>query len=316
MSDATPTIRLQRSRLFVPCVRPELFAKAAGGPADCLCLDLEDSVAPAEKDKARDNLVAGLKETDFGDKFVTVRINDVTTPWAYRDILALIENACDRVDAVLVPKVNGPFDLQAVAWLFASARARFSFAKRFGLEAIIETAEGLANVEAIARAVPELESLHFGAADFAASTGMRTTGIGVAEEDYAIDTDAGRTPGDVWHYPLMRIVTAARAAGITPIDGPYGDFGDDAGFRAQSRRAALMGFEGKWAIHPKQVALANDVFTPPDAQVETARGILDAMAEAQAQGLGAVTYRGQLIDNASIKQAKVVVAKMDRITSR
>ncbi len=317
-----PAVRLQRSRLFVPGVRAELFPKAAASAADAICLDLEDSVAPADKDQARANVAKALKEVDFGDKVVTARINGLDTHWSYQDVLALTEQAGDRLDAVLVPKVGRASDLQSVDWLAGRACAAAGRTKPLALEAIIESADGLARIDEIARSTPRLESLHFGAADFAASMGMRTTGIGVAEAEYSVltgkadDADRTRHWNDLWHFPLMAIVTACRSAGITPIDGPFGDFDDNDAFLAQAHRAAVMGFEGKWAIHPKQVALANAAFTPTDASLERARGILDAMAEAQAKGLGAATYGGQLIDAASIRQAEVVVAKSDRIAAR
>jgi malyl-CoA/(S)-citramalyl-CoA lyase len=309
------TIRLQRSRLFVPGSRPNLFEKAVSGPADSLCLDLEDSVAPGDKDKARANVVEALNRVDFAEKLLSVRINSLDTIWAHQDIIALM--SADRVpDLMLIPKVHRGEDVRMVAWLCERVGAVAGHDRLSGLEAIIESAAGLANIDAIAAAHPRLESLHFGAADFAASVGMRTTGIGAAEPDYAMDTPDGSSPLDVWHYPLMRIAVAARARGLTPIDGPFGDFGDEAGFKAQARRAALMGFEGKWAIHPKQVSPANEVFTPSQAAINRATAILEAMAQAESEGSGAATFEGQLIDAASIKQAQVVKAKAERIQAK
>jgi malyl-CoA/(S)-citramalyl-CoA lyase len=314
--------RLYRSKLFVPGSRPELFEKAARSAADVLCLDLEDAVAPTDKDKARDNIVAALNEVDFGDKTVTVRINGLDTHYCYRDVIALVEKGGERLDAIMVPKVGVAADIYAIDMLISQASWAVGRKKRIMMEAIIESALGIENVNAIAGASPRMESLHFGAADYAASTGMRTTNIGGANADYTILTDAddnGRREthwADLWHYPLIRMVAAARAHGLTPIDGPFGDYSDDEGFRNQSRRTAVLGCEGKWAIHPKQVPLANEIYSPPAHEVEKAEAILAAMKEAQGKGLGAATYKGTLIDAASIRQAEVIVRQAKLIREK
>lgn len=312
--------RLYRSKLFVPGSKPELFAKIfAKANPDCICLDLEDAVAPADKPRARENVVRALNEIDFKDKFVTARINGLDTPWCYKDVIALVEEGGERLDAIMIPKVGQGADVYAIDMLMTQASLAAGRRKQIGLEVIIESAAGLEHVEAISAASPRMQTVHFGAADYAASTGMRTTNIGGSNADYTVLTDADASGkraahwGDLWHYPLMRIVAAARLNGLVPIDGPFGNYSDPEGFRSQAMRTAVMGFEGKWAIHPGQVALANEIYTPPAAEVEKAEGILKAMAEAQASGSGAVTYKGGLVDRASVRQAEVIVQKMKQI---
>lgn len=315
-------VRLYRSKLFVPGSRPALFEKAAASAADVVCLDLEDAVAPADKDAARGNIVAALNEVDWGNKTVTVRINGLDTNFCYRDVIALVERGGERLDAVMIPKVGCAADVYAIDMLMTQAGDFAGRKKRVGLEVIIETVLGLANIDEIAGASRRLESLHFGSADYAASQRMRTTNIGGGNADYVMLTDAAperareRHWNDLWHYPLFRMVQAARAHGLMAIDGPFGDYGDADGFRAQAMRTAILGCEGKWAIHPSQVALANDIFTPPSKEVERARAILAAMKDAQAKGLGAVSLNGVLIDAASIRQAETIVKQMTMIRER
>ena len=311
--------RLYRSKLFVPGARPQLFEKAAAGPADVVCMDLEDAVAPADKDRARDNIVQGLNDVNWGKKLVTVRINGLDTHWCYRDVLALVEKGGERLDAIMIPKVGTAADVYAIDMLITQASAAVGRKKQIGLEVIIETAQGLGNIDEIAGSSNRLESLHFGSADYAASQGMRTTNIGGGNADYVMLTDGGegtareRHWNDLWHYPLFRMCQAARAHGLVPVDGPFGDYSDADGFRAQANRTAILGCEGKWAIHPSQVALANEIFTPPAKEVARAEAILGAMKEAQEKGLGAVALNGVLIDAASIRQAQVIVEQMAMI---
>lgn len=313
---------LYRSKLFLPGSQVKFFEKAAKGQADVVCLDLEDAVAPADKVQARKNVVQALNEVDFGDKIVTVRVNGLDTHLAYRDIIDLVELGGERLDAIMIPKVGVAADLYAVDMLVTQASKAVGRKKHLKLEVILETALGMTNIDAICGASKRLESVHFGSADYAASAGMRTTNIGGGNADYVMLTDKDETGArarhwnDLWHYPLIRMVAAARAHGVTPIDGPFGDYNDPDGFRAQANRTAILGCEGKWAIHPNQVPLANEVFTPPAAEVEKARAILAAMAEAQASGAGAATYRGVLIDAASIRQAEVIVKQADVIAAR
>jgi malyl-CoA/(S)-citramalyl-CoA lyase len=287
-----------------------------------ICLDLEDAVAPADKPQARANVVKALNETDWGDKIVTVRINGLDTHWCYRDVIDLIELGGERLDAIMIPKVGVAADVYAIDMLMTQAGKAVGRKKYVRLEVILESALGMTNIDAICAASKRMESVHFGSADYAASAGMRTTNIGGGNADYGMltDTDSGGARSfhwnDLWHYPLIRMVAAARAHGLTPIDGPFGDYNDPEGFRAQARRTAILGCEGKWAIHPAQVPLANEVFTPPAAEVEKANAILKAMKEAQEQGLGAATYKGQLIDAASVRQAEVIVKQMAMIAER
>lgn len=314
--------RLYRSKLFVPGSRPALFEKAAASQADVVCLDLEDAVAPPDKDKARDAIVAALNDVDWGSKLVTVRVNGLETHWCYRDVIALVEKGGERLDAIMIPKVGTGSDVYAIDMLITQASAAVGRKKQVGLEVIIETALGLTNIDEIAAGSARLESLHFGSADYAASAGMRTTNIGGGNADYVMLTDKHPSArrekhwNDLWHYPLFRMVAAARAHGLVPIDGPFGDYSDEDGFRVQAMRTAVLGCEGKWAIHPSQVSLANEIYTPPAKEVERAEAILAAMKDAQGKGLGAVALNGVLIDAASIRQAQVIVGQMQMIKEK
>ena len=301
--------RVQRSELAVPGSNPALFPKALDSEADCVFLDLEDAVAPADKETARRNVVAGLLEHDWRarGKTVAVRINGIDTHYMYRDVVDVVEQAGHRLDVVLIPKVGVPADVYLVDALLTQIEAARRIPHRIAIEVLIETALGMANVEVIAQASRRLEALHFGVADFAASVRARTVTIGGLNPDY---------PGDQWHAALARIVTACRAYGLRAIDGPYGDFKDPEGFRTAARRAAALGYEGKWAIHPSQIALANDVFTPPHAEVERARRILAALDEAARAGRGAAQLDGRMIDAASARMAQNVVQVAAAIASR
>jgi malyl-CoA/(S)-citramalyl-CoA lyase len=313
------TPRLNRSELAVPGSSPQLFEKAAKGDADVVFLDLEDAVAPDQKEQARKNVIQAIGDLDWGTKVLSVRINGLDTHYMYRDVVDVLEQAGDRLDVIMIPKVGTAADVYALDMLVTQVEAAKGRKKRVGFELLIETALGMANVHEIATASPRNESLHFGVADYAASTRARTTMIGGPNADYAVLTDkAGDGSrdthwGDMWHYAIARMVVAARAAGLRPIDGPFGDFSDADGFRAQARRAAVLGCEGKWAIHPSQATLANEVMAPPAKEVERARKVLAAMEQARKDGKGAVSLDGRLIDIASIKQAEGIVAKADMI---
>jgi malyl-CoA/(S)-citramalyl-CoA lyase len=315
-------VRLNRSELAVPGSSPQYFEKAAKGPADIVFLDLEDAVAPDDKASARKNIIAALNDIDWGAKTVSVRINGLDTPYMYRDVVEVVEQAGARLDLLMIPKVGTASDVYALDMLVSQIEAAKGYTTKIGFELLIETALGMQNVEAIAAASPRNESLHFGVADYAASTRARTVNIGGANPDYVVLTDAddeGRRRAhwaDMWHYALARMVVAARANGLRPLDGPFGDFSDADGFRAAARRAAALGCEGKWAIHPSQVALANEVFSPSEAEIARARRILEAMEQAQKEGRGAVALDGKLIDIASIRQAEVLVGKADQVGAR
>ncbi|TWT08746.1 CoA ester lyase [Reyranella sp. CPCC 100927] len=313
------TSRLNRSELAVPCSRTELFEKAAKGSADVIFLDLEDAVAPDDKERARKNCVQALNDIDWRGKTISLRVNGLDTHWMYRDVVDVLEGAPGKLDLIMIPKAGTAADIYAVDMLVTQIEAATKVSKRIGFEMIIETALGMQNIDAIAGASKRNESLHFGVADYAASTKAKTVNIGGPHPQYGVltDTDAeGKRTyfwGDVWHYAISRMVVAARAHGLRPIDGPFGDFSDAEGFRAQANRAAVLGCEGKWAIHPSQIALANEVFGPSTEEIAKAKRILDAMLAAQREGKGAVALDGKLIDNASIKQAEVLLNMAKRL---
>ena len=301
--------RLQRSELAVPGSSPALFAKALAGEADYVFLDLEDAVAPGDKVQAREHVIRGLLEHDWRGrgKTICVRINGIDTHYMYRDLIEVVEQAGHRLDTVLIPKVGVPADVYLVDALLTQIEAAKGYQHRIGIDVLIETALGMANVEAIAQASPRLEAMHFGVADYSASCRARTVVIGGLNPDY---------PGDQWHTALSRVVVACRAYGLRPIDGPFGDFKDPDGYLQAARRAAALGIEGKWAIHPSQIALANEVFTPPPAEVERAQRILAALDEAAREGRGAAQLDGKMIDAASARMAENVVRMHREVVSR
>lgn len=308
-----PPARPNRCQLFGPGSRPAIFEKMAGSAADVINIDLEDSVAPSDKDSARANVIAATHDIDWGTKTLSVRINGLDTPWWYRDVVDLLEQGSDRLDLIMIPKVGCAADLYAVDALVTAVERAKGRTKPIGFEVIIESAAGISHVQDIAAATPRLQAMSLGAADFAASMGMQTTGIGGTQADYYMLQDGARYWSDPWHWAQAAIVAACRTHGVLPVDGPFGDFSDDEGFRAQARRSATLGMVGKWAIHPKQVALSNEVFTPSDAAVLEAREILAAMDAAKARGEGATVYKGRLVDIASIKQAEVIVKQAEMI---
>ncbi len=313
--------RLNRSELAIPGSQPQMFEKAAKLDVDVIFLDLEDAVAPDEKEQARKNIIKALNEIDWGKKSMSVRINGLDTHYMYRDVVDIVEQAGERLDLIMIPKVGTAADVYAVDMMVTQIEAAKGYKKRIGFEHIIETALGMQNVSEIAAASPRNESLHFGVADYAASTRARTTIIGGVNEDYSVLTDPAKDGsrdvhwGDMWHYALARMVVAARANGLRPIDDPFGDFSDPDGYRAAAKRAAVLGCEGKWAIHPSQAALANEVMSPSDSEVDRAERILKAMADAEMAGKGAVSLDGRLIDYASIRQAEVLIEKVKQVAA-
>ena len=292
--------RLQRSELAVPGSNPSMIEKAANSAADYVFLDLEDAVAPLDKIAARKNIIEALNDIDWKakGKTICIRINGLDTHYMYRDVVEIVEQAGQHLDTILVPKVGVPADLYMVEALCNQIEQAKGFTNKIGLEALIETALGMANVEAIAQASPRLEAMHFGVADYAASNRARTVVIGGLNPDY---------PGDQWHSALSRMTVACRAYGLRAIDGPFGDFSDPDSYILAAKRAAALGLEGKWAIHPSQIALANEVFSPPEAELNRAKGIISALAEAQAKGQGAAQLDGKMIDAASARMAENVV---------
>ncbi|MEM1372387.1 MAG: L-malyl-CoA/beta-methylmalyl-CoA lyase [Pseudomonadota bacterium] len=307
--------RPNRCQLFGPGSRPAIFEKMAASAADVINLDLEDSVAPDDKPEARKNIIQAIGDVDWGNKTLSVRINGLDTPYWYRDVVDLLENASERVDQIMIPKVGNASDIYAVDALATAVEQATDRQKKITFEVIIESAAGIAHVEEIAASSPRMAAMSLGAADFAASMGMQTTGIGGTQENYYMWHGEARHYSDPWHWAQTAIVAACRTHGVLPVDGPFGDFSDDEGYRAQARRSATLGMVGKWAIHPKQVALANEVFTPSEEAVSEAREILAAMDEAKKSGAGATVYKGRLVDIASIKQAEVIVAQSELIAA-
>ena len=316
--------RLHRSELAVPGTNVRAMEKAPTLSADVVFLDLEDAVAPDDKEQARKNVIEALAAHDWSSTAVSVRINGLDTHWCYRDVVDVVEACGEVLDTVLVPKVGAPSDVEFVATLLDQIEQRNGWpAGRIGIHILIETAKGMANVEAISRARPDrLEAMVFGVADYAASVQARTTNIGGANPDYAVLTDPDASGarethwGDQWHFGISRMVAACRAEGLRPIDGPFGDYNDADGYRAAARRAAALGCEGKWAIHPSQVALANDVFTPAHDEVDRAQRILEAMEDAAKESKGAVSLDGRLIDAASIRMAQNLMTKIEQMRAR
>jgi malyl-CoA/(S)-citramalyl-CoA lyase len=305
--------RLNRSTLAVPGAKPKFFEKAAAGAADIVFFDLEDSVPPDLKAQARKDVIAALNDLDFSGKSVSVRINGLDTHYMYRDVVDVVEQAGSKLDLILVPKVGCAADVYAVDMLLTQIEQAKGIKKRIGIELLIETPLGLQNIDEIAAASPRNESILFGSADYAAATAMQIKMIGGPNPDYHVLTDADAAGerqihwGDMWHYPLARLVAAARANGLRPIDGPFADIKDQDGWVASAQRARTLGCEGKMAIHPSQVELANELFKPSAKDVEQARRILEAMDEAEKTGAGAVTLDGKMIDIASIRQAETTV---------
>ena len=308
-----PPARLNRCQLFGPGSRESLFEKMAKSAADVINLDLEDSVAPDDKDRARANIIQAIGDIDWGDKTLSVRINGLDTPFWYRDVVDLLEHAGDRLDQIMIPKAGNASDIYAVDALVTAIERAKGRTKRLNFEVIIESAAGICHVEEIAASSPRMQAISLGAADFAASMGMATTGIGGTQENYYMIREGQKYWPDPWHWAQTAIVAACRTHGLLPVDGPFGDFSDQDGFVAQARRSATLGMVGKWAIHPSQVALANEVFSPSESAVTEAREILAAMDKAKSEGAGATVYKGRLVDIASIKQAEVIVRQAELI---
>ncbi|CAN5611051.1 CoA ester lyase [soil metagenome] len=295
--------RLRRVQLSVPGSSERFLAKAAASKADHVFLDLEDAVAPSQKESARKKIVEALNTLDWGKKTRCVRINDLGTRYAYRDIIEVVEGARENLDTIMLTKVKSASDVLFASTLLRQVEDTIGLKKRIGLEALIEEVEGLQNVEEIAKADPRLEALIFGMGDFSASMGVYIKPDGKVA-DY---------PGDIWHYARFRMVMACRAAGIDAVDGPYADFRNHDLYAEECRRGLALGCVGKWAIHPDQIAVALDVFTPPQAQVDHARKLAKAYAEAEAQGLGAVQVDGTMVDVASIRMFGAILRKADLI---
>lgn len=306
--------RLQRSELAVPGSNPGMFEKAANSKADYIFLDCEDAVIPDDKPQARKNIIEALNDIDWKGKGKTmsVRINGLDTHYMYRDVVDIVEQAGNNLDTILIPKVGHPSDVYMVDCMLTQIEEAKGIKDPIGIECLIETALGGANVMAIAQSSKRLEALHFGVADYAASMRARTTNIGGLNPDYNCDGALG----DQWHAALVNMATACRAFGLRAIDGPFGDFNDPEGYKAAARRVAALGYEGKWAIHPSQIDLANEIMSPPEKEVTRARRILEALEEAAKAGKGAAQLDGKMIDIASERMARNVLRQAEMIAAK
>jgi citrate lyase subunit beta/citryl-CoA lyase len=281
-----------------------MIEKASASGVDVALLDLEDAVAPAEKSGARATVATGLREREWGRTRAAFRVNALDTPFFYRDLIEVIETAGEAVSLIVLPKANRPEDVYVVDTLLSQLEAALGLQARIGLEVQIETAEGLVNCERIAVASARIEAITFGPGDFAASAGMPAAQIGMPDE-----WDAAY-PGHRWHYAMSRIVVAARAAGVRAIDGPYADFRDLDGLRRSWLIARALGFDGKWCIHPAQIPIVNEVFSPSEEEIAWARRVIAAHKEAAARGSGAVALDGKMIDGANIRMAERTLASV------
>lgn len=302
-------LRVQRCELAVPGSNPKMMEKAVTCAADYVFLDLEDAVAPDDKVQARKNVIEALNNHDWrgNGKTISVRINGLDTHYMYRDVVDVVEQAGANLDTILIPKVGTTGDVYMVDAMVTQIEEAMGLENQIGLEVLIETALGMANVEAIATSSPRMEAMHFGVADYAASNRARTVNIGGLNPDY---------PGDQWHAAISRMTVACRAYGLRPIDGPFGDFNDPDGYRLGARRAAALGCEGKWAIHPSQIEVANEVFSPPEAEVTKAKKILEELGKAAKEGRGAASLDGKMIDAASARMAENVVRAAEAIAAK
>ncbi|HEY1928925.1 MAG TPA: CoA ester lyase [Caulobacteraceae bacterium] len=295
-------MRLRRSQLSVPGISEKMIAKAAASEADHVFLDLEDAVAPSAKPAARKTIVEALNSLDWGRKVRCVRINDVTTPWCFEDVIEVVTGAGAKIDTIMLTKAMRAADVQFVDLLLGQLEAKLKLERRIGLEVLIEEAAGLQNVESIAVASPRMEALIFGMGDYSASQQMNLRGWG--SDGY---------PGDIFHYPRFRIAMAARAAGLDPVDGPFANFRNEEAYRREARYAHMLGFVGKWAIHPAQIAPALEIFSPPAEEVSRARELAAAYDKALAEGVGSVNVNGTMVDAASIRIIMNTVRKAELI---
>ena len=285
--------RARRCQLSVPGSSEKMMTKAAGLAVDHIFLDLEDAVAPAEKPSARGKIVEALNNLDFGNSVRCVRINDIETPWAYKDIIEVVTGAGENLDTIMIPKVKHAHEVKWVDILIHQIEQDIGLKQRIGIELLIEEVEGIQNVDEIATATPRLEAMVFGMGDYSASQG-----VDVKE---AMSSGDSVYPGDIWHYQRQRVVIACRAAGIDAVDGPFGNFRDPESYEREATRAMVLGCVGKWAIHPAQVEIAQRVFSPTEEEVERARKIVQAYDAAVARGEGAAQVDDAMIDAASVR---------------
>ena len=294
-------MQIRRSELTTPGSSMEMMDKAASSDADEVMLDLEDAVAPSEKKDARGKIVDAVHEYDWDGTVVAVRINDLNSPNAYGDLVEVIEGAGELIDVIIVPKIERAADVYMVDKLLSQLEADHDVDNTIGIEVLIEEVEAVQNVDEIAAASNRLESLIFGPGDYSASQGVDLESMGSAEKS--------PYPGDLWHYVRNSIVVAARANDIDAIDGPFGDFSDPEGYRTECVRSSTMGFVGKWAIHPSQIEIANEVYAPTEEQVERAQRVVEAMQEGMEKGLGAVQLDGEMLDEATARSAQVTLER-------
>jgi citrate lyase beta subunit len=303
-------MRLRRSIISVPANREKMVNKAFSLDADVIMLDLEDSVPIDEKDGARKRAVATFREQDWTGKVRSCRINAMDTPFAYRDIIDIVEEAGEYIDTIVVPKVNDPAEIKAIDYLLTQIELRMGLQRQIGLEPSIETATGMLRAGEIAFSSPRVESLVFGVADYSASVTMLSKGVsghGEKEDFY---------PGHRFHFPLSRMVMAAKAAGLAAIDAPYGDYKDAEGLRRSCLMSAALGYDGKWVIHPEQIAIVNDVYSPSEEDFQRSVRILEAYEQARAAGVGSLALDGKMVDAASVRVAKVIYAQWETINRR
>lgn len=297
----TPPIRLQRSMLFVPAARWQVIEKAAVSAADAVCIDLEDSVASSEKASSRANVIRAFQTLDFGRRTRMFRINDLETPFAYRDLIEVVEESGSRIDLVMVPKVNSPADVLFVDKLLTQIEAHCGLTRRIGIEAQIETAAAFLAIREIAQSSPRLECLIFGPGDYAASMRMPSAGIGEFDQHDEL------YPGHRWHAVMHAIVAGARANGLRCMDGPYTAYQDPAGLDRSCRIARAMGFDGKQCIHPNQLLTTNAIFTPTAEETAHAEGVVAAYEQAVAEKRGVVTLDGKMVDAANVRMAQTIL---------
>ena len=301
--------RLHRSELAVPGSSPKMFEKAIASNADVVFLDLEDAVSPQDKIPSRQNIIKAIKEMNWKEKgkTISIRINSLDTHYMYRDVIEIVEEVGEKIDTILIPKAGSASDVYMVDCLLTQIEDNKKFKNKIGIECLIETALGMSNIKEIAKSSERLEALHFGVADYAASLKARTVIIGGLNPDY---------PGDQWHHGLSQLVMTCRAYGLRAIDGPFGDFNDKDSYIASAKRAAAIGFDGKWAIHPSQIDLANEVFSPPEKEVNKAIRILEELEKAAKEGKGAAQLDGRMIDAASARMAENVVNINNQIKNK
>jgi malyl-CoA/(S)-citramalyl-CoA lyase len=315
-----PPVRVERMIHFVPPHVEKVRAKAAdlARQVDVVLGNLEDAIPVEAKEAARAGFVEMVKATDFGRTGVWTRVNCLNSPWFLDDVTTIMGEIGDRLDVIMLPKVEGPWDIHYLDQLLAQLEARHSVSRPVMIHAILETAEGVRNVEAIAAASPRMHGMSLGPADLAASRGMKTTRVGGGHPDYAVlaDPDGERPRAnvqqDLWHYTVAKMVDACQSVGIKAFYGPFGDFSDPAACEAQFRNAFLMGCLGAWTLHPSQIDIARRVFSPDPREVAFARRILDAMPD----GSGAVMIDGKMQDDATWKQAKVIIDLARQVAER